>query len=288
MLSSEMPSIAGYSTSAASHLPRMISQSRTGDVTSSSMVPVRFSSANSRMVIIGIRNSADHADVRKQRPDHHIRSRSSAWLCPIIGACNARRARKTPRRRKRKTRRSARKTPSRRKRSANGSSCSVPCGRWSRCVHHCSLLRVDGFRPWRRRLVRLRRAVNSRKISSRLRPTACSSFRFQPDSTTARASSAAHGWPSRLSTEGERLPSRCFARQHAADARHCSSRCCTVAGSSVAVARHHFHRHRFGAAQRLVRFSTVSVATSLPLLMMMTRSQVCSTSGRMWVERMMV
>ncbi len=57
MLSSEMPSIAAYRTSAASHFPRMISKSRTGDVTSSSMVPVRFSSANRRMVIIGIRNS---------------------------------------------------------------------------------------------------------------------------------------------------------------------------------------------------------------------------------------
>ena len=32
--------------------------SRTGEVISSSMVPERFSSANSRMVIIGIRNSA--------------------------------------------------------------------------------------------------------------------------------------------------------------------------------------------------------------------------------------
>ena len=31
--------------------------SRTGEVTSSSMVPVRFSSANSRMVIMGMKNS---------------------------------------------------------------------------------------------------------------------------------------------------------------------------------------------------------------------------------------
>ena len=43
--------------SAASHLPMMISMSRIGDVASNSMVPERFSSANSRMLIIGIRKS---------------------------------------------------------------------------------------------------------------------------------------------------------------------------------------------------------------------------------------
>ncbi len=41
---------------AASHFPRMISTSRMGEVASSSMVPVRFSSANRRIVIIGMRN----------------------------------------------------------------------------------------------------------------------------------------------------------------------------------------------------------------------------------------
>ena len=46
-----------YMVIAPSHLPRMISQSRTGEVISSSMVPVRFSSANRRMEISGIRNS---------------------------------------------------------------------------------------------------------------------------------------------------------------------------------------------------------------------------------------
>jgi len=46
-----------YMTSAANHLPRMISMSRTGEVASNSIVPDRFSSANSRMVIIGIRNN---------------------------------------------------------------------------------------------------------------------------------------------------------------------------------------------------------------------------------------
>ena len=40
--------------------------------------------------------------------------------------------------------------------------------------------------------------------------------------------------------------------------------------------------------RRLVRLATESMATSLPWLMMMTRSQDCSTSLRMWVLRMMV
>ena len=35
----------------------MISMSRMGEVASSSMVPMRFSSANSRMVIMGMKNS---------------------------------------------------------------------------------------------------------------------------------------------------------------------------------------------------------------------------------------
>ena len=42
---------------APNHLPRMICRSFTGEVSSSSMVPVFFSSAISRMVIMGIRNS---------------------------------------------------------------------------------------------------------------------------------------------------------------------------------------------------------------------------------------
>ncbi len=41
-------------------------------------------------------------------------------------------------------------------------------------------------------------------------------------------------------------------------------------------------------AKRLVRTSTESVATTLPLAMMMTFSQICSTSGKMCVERIIV
>ncbi len=57
MLSTDMPSTHRKSSIAPSHLPRMISLSRMGEVSSNSMVPVRFSSAISRMVIMGIRNS---------------------------------------------------------------------------------------------------------------------------------------------------------------------------------------------------------------------------------------
>ena len=39
---------------------------------------------------------------------------------------------------------------------------------------------------------------------------------------------------------------------------------------------------------RAVRLCGVSSATTRPLLMMTTRSQVCDTSGRMWVLRMIV
>src|SRR5439155_11374410 len=46
-----------YSVTAASHFPMMTSMSRTGDVANNSMVPVRFSSAKSRIVIIGMKNS---------------------------------------------------------------------------------------------------------------------------------------------------------------------------------------------------------------------------------------
>ena len=44
-----------YMIMAPSHLPMMISQSRMGEVISSSMVPVRFSSANRRIEMSGIR-----------------------------------------------------------------------------------------------------------------------------------------------------------------------------------------------------------------------------------------
>ena len=53
----DINSTQAYKATAPSHLPRMISISFTGEVSSSSMVPVFFSSAINRMVIIGIRNS---------------------------------------------------------------------------------------------------------------------------------------------------------------------------------------------------------------------------------------
>ena len=49
--------MAPYSSMAASHFPKITSKSRTGEVASNSMVPLRFSSANNLMVIMGIRNN---------------------------------------------------------------------------------------------------------------------------------------------------------------------------------------------------------------------------------------
>ena len=46
-----------YSKTDASHLPRTISISRIGEVASNSIVPLRFYSANSRMVIMGMKNN---------------------------------------------------------------------------------------------------------------------------------------------------------------------------------------------------------------------------------------
>ena len=56
-LSAVNPSMQAYSVTAANHLPRITSISRIGDVVSSSMVPVRFSSANSRIEIMGMKKS---------------------------------------------------------------------------------------------------------------------------------------------------------------------------------------------------------------------------------------
>ena len=86
MFSTERPRIARYRINAASHLPRMISLSRSGDVTSSSMVPVRFSSANSRMVIMGMMNSPTTLMLLKTcRTTHSFTLSGTAW--PIIVAC---------------------------------------------------------------------------------------------------------------------------------------------------------------------------------------------------------
>ena len=51
-------SAAAQSASAPRNLPRMISKSVSGDVSSSSIVPDRFSSEYDRIVTIGIRNSS--------------------------------------------------------------------------------------------------------------------------------------------------------------------------------------------------------------------------------------
>jgi len=53
-------------------------------------------------------------------------------------------------------------------------------------------------------------------------------------------------------------------------------------------ARANFHQQGFSTAARFCKLLTESVRDELPLLMMMTCSQVCSTSGRFAVLKMMV
>ena len=80
-----------------------------------------------------------------------------------------------------------------------------------------------------------------------------------------------------------------FLRKHAADAGHLFQLLLHRSGIERAPSGGSTSTATVSAPRRrLVRFATVSVATSLPLAMMMTRSQICSTSGRMCVERIMV
>ena len=86
MLMSDSPSIAAYSVSAASHLPMMIARSLIGEVIKSSIVPLRFSSANRRMVIIGIKNNP----MTLTLPSSGRTTESFTligWLCPIMELC---------------------------------------------------------------------------------------------------------------------------------------------------------------------------------------------------------
>src|ERR1019366_3843384 len=130
--------------------------------------------------------------------------------------------------------------------------------------------------------------VSCRKISSRLRPTERSSERFQPELTTPRASSARMWRPCRLSISKVRRPSLTSFIMTRLTPETCSRRPWTSAGlgwpSEASTSRETASAPR----RRLVRLATESWATSLPWLIMMTRSQECSTSLRMWVLRMMV
>src|ERR1039457_1454373 len=131
-------------------------------------------------------------------------------------------------------------------------------------------------------------AVSWRKMSSRLRPTARNSLRLQPELTTVRASSARMWRPVRLSTSKVSRPSlESFITTRLTPAT-CSRRCCTSVGLGWPPAASTSSATASEPRRRLVRFETVSMATSLPRSMMMTCSQECSTSERMWVLRMMV
>src|ERR1039457_3347703 len=131
-------------------------------------------------------------------------------------------------------------------------------------------------------------AVSWRKMSSRLRPTARSSVRLQPELTTVRASSARMWRPVRLSTSKVSRPSLEFFITTRLTPATCSRRCCTSVGLGWPPAASTSSATASEPRRRLVRFETVSMATSLPRSMMMTCSQECSTSERMWVLRMMV
>src|ERR1035437_4731006 len=131
-------------------------------------------------------------------------------------------------------------------------------------------------------------AVSWRKMSSRLRPTARSSLRLQPELTTVRASSARMWRPVRLSTSNVRRPFlESFITTRLTPAT-CSRRCCTSVGLGWPPAASTSSATASAPRRRLVRVATESMATSLPRSMMMTCSQECSTSERMWVLRMMV
>ena len=97
-----------------------------------------------------------------------------------------------------------------------------------------------------------------------------------------------HHAPCRLSTSKTwRLPSvsRKITRL---TPRTCSSRCSTASWSISPLAAFHLDQHRLGAAQPVRQVVHRVGGHELARLMMITCSQVCSTSGRMWVLRMMV
>src|SRR4029077_16261217 len=128
-------------------------------------------------------------------------------------------------------------------------------------------------------------AVNCRKMVSRLRPTARSSFKFQPALTTVRARSGRIERPCRLSISKTWRPSRLSLYMTRLTPATCSRRArISAAGKGASTSSATASEPR----RRLVRLATVSVATSLPWLMMMTLSQECSISDKMCVLKMMV
>src|ERR1700682_5931277 len=130
--------------------------------------------------------------------------------------------------------------------------------------------------------------VSWRKISSRLIDAARSSFRSHPDSTTARAKSPRRErsfLPSTSKTARLWLSSLKATRVTPVTS---SSLRCTAAGSRLPLRPPISSSTDSPERARPCRLLTESVATTFPLLMMMTCSHVWLTSGRMCVLRMMV
>src|SRR5215468_8688652 len=129
--------------------------------------------------------------------------------------------------------------------------------------------------------------VSCRNTSSRLMADGRSSFRSQPDCTMARARSPRIN-SFLLSTSKTARASICSLQRTRLTPGICSSFCRTSEGSKLPARPATSTSTDSAPRARACRLRTESVATSFPLLMMITCSQVCSTSGRMCVLRMMV
>jgi len=110
----------------------------------------------------------------------------------------------------------------------------------------------------------------------------------RPASTMARARSPRTSLPCRFSTSKTEPWPRSFLSWTRLTPAIFSRRCWAVGAARLPVRGATSIRTDSAPRARACRFWTESVSDQLALLMMMTRSQVCSTSGRMWVLRMMV
>ena len=126
--------------------------------------------------------------------------------------------------------------------------------------------------------------VSCRKISSRLRRDGRSSTRPQSLDTTRRATSRRRSSP--LWQSISKLVS--VPRWSTGVTRDTPGTPPSAAATSMPAGASTCTKIVWLPWMRSVSASGVSIATTLPLLMMTTRSQVCETSGRMCVLRMIV
>ncbi len=251
--------------------------SRTGEVISSSMVPERFSSANSRMVIMGIRNSPMTLTfISSGRITHSFMS--IGMPRPII--CDSMpRLHEDGRRHVEEVAEDEGEHRHQQVGDRGGEVTLQFLAINGPDVSHCAP-------PAAAVLLGRRQLQEDLLQAERHRPQ----FVQVPAALHHRARQARCGWSApagspprrrracRRSPWGPRGSRPAPAPGAAGPGRHrgCASRPST---STATLSE---------PRSRRVRFSTESVATSLPLLMMITCSQVCSTSGRMCVLRMMV